>query len=145
LLVLARHCSLPEPGYPHFLIDTTAPTPSPTGFLQRTNVFFAAARITVEAVMTDNGCLLPVTRVRRSAGHHHTQTDPALPAPNQRQGRTVGFSREIVSQLIASLGIGWTGCGDFLIAKFGTTSPVWGRVVPVEVSGCEVQIREKSR
>ena len=47
--------------------------------------------ITVERVLTDNGScykLTPLARHPRRAGHH-PQAHPALPAPDQRQGRTL--------------------------------------------------------
>ena len=54
------------------------------------NAFFAEAGITVRAVMTDNGsCYRSKHFAARARRQHQTPTHPALPAPDQRQSRTL--------------------------------------------------------
>ena len=63
----------------------------PPAFWHRAQAFFAAAGITVERVLTDNGCLLPLRTLARRPGRSrdHPQAHPALPAADQRQSRTL--------------------------------------------------------
>ena len=61
------------------------------GVLHRAVAWFADRGVTVERVLSDNGCGLPVPRLARRLrrARHHPQTHPALPAPDQRQDRTL--------------------------------------------------------
>ena len=61
------------------------------GVLQRAVAWFAEHGVTVERVLSDNGICLPLPRLARRLrrARHHPQTHPALPAPDQRQDRTI--------------------------------------------------------
>ena len=76
-------------AYTEILSDETSQTA--VAFLARAHACYAAAGITIERVITDNGgCYRSKAwgrRLRRPG--HHPQTHPALPAPDQRQGRAV--------------------------------------------------------
>ena len=69
--------------------DETAATA--TAVLRRAVAWFADRGVTVERVLSDNGSAYrvpPVARHLRRA-RHHRQADPALPATDQRQDRTL--------------------------------------------------------
>ena len=76
-------------AYVEIHVDEKAETAA--GFWHRAVVWFAAQGIFIDRVLTDNGSLLPLEEVGRSDAQHRvpTQAHPALPAPDQRQGRTV--------------------------------------------------------
>ena len=69
--------------------DETAATA--IAVLRHAVAWFAARGVTVERVLSDNGAAYrspPLARHLRRA-RHHPKTDPALPAPDQRQDRTL--------------------------------------------------------
>ena len=61
------------------------------GFWRRARAFFAAHGITVRAVLTDNGSCYRSKLWAKTldCGRDQAPPDPSLPAPDQRQGRTV--------------------------------------------------------
>ena len=58
-------------------------------FWGRAEAFFAAHGITIERVLTDNGSCYRSRTFSRGARRRHPHPHPALPARDQRQGRTV--------------------------------------------------------
>ena len=84
--------SMTTPGSPTPRSTTTRPPRPPSAVLRRAVAWFAARGVTVERVLSDNGSrlhsLTPVARRLRRA-RHHPETDPALPAADQRQDRTL--------------------------------------------------------
>ena len=69
--------------------DETAATA--TAVLRRAVAWFAARGVTVERVLSDNGSRLPLVPVARHLrrARHQAHPHPALPATDQRQGRTL--------------------------------------------------------
>ena len=76
-------------AYAEICADEKADTA--VGVLHRAVAWFADRGVTVERVLSDNGSCLQVPRLARRLHRtrHHPQTNPALPAPDQRQDRTL--------------------------------------------------------
>ena len=75
-------------AYSEILTDERKETVA--AFWQRAHAYFADRGITVKRVLTDNGFGLPVPAVRRDPRRvDRPQAHPALPAPDQRQGRAL--------------------------------------------------------
>ena len=74
-------------GYSEIHTNETGATAA--GFWLRAAAFYALCGIACERVLTDNGPLLPLQRLRQGPQRHphQPQTHPTLPAPNQRQSR----------------------------------------------------------
>ena len=83
--------SMTTPGSPTPRSTTTRPPPPPPQSCADAVAWFAVRGVTVERVLSDNGSCLPVPPVARHLrrARHHPQTNPALPAPDQRQDRTL--------------------------------------------------------
>ena len=98
-----RHNKQSRPGYAflHNAVDdhsrlayTEIPTDerkeTAAGFWTRANAYFAACGITVTRVLTDNGsCYRSRTFAAALGRQDHPQANLALPAADQRQGRTL--------------------------------------------------------
>jgi hypothetical protein len=75
-------------AYSEILADEKKETA--TAFWLRAASFFAAHGITIRAVLTDNGALLPLKSLHRSLGtEHQAPQDSPLPATDQWQSRTL--------------------------------------------------------
>jgi hypothetical protein len=84
---MADLAATPEPE-PYSKIDETQETA--TAFWLRAVAFFAAHGIVVKAVLTDKWVLLPFPRFAAALGMaHQSPQGPPVPAPDQRQGRTL--------------------------------------------------------